>query len=856
MPGQNLTRQEARERASHLAIVAYEVELELPEGPGTFSSRTRVRFSSSRPGSDTFIDLIAANVERVVLNGRSLDPRAVVEPARIRLSGLADENELLIEAACPYTNTGEGLHRFVDPVDGGVYVCTNLEPADARRVFAVFDQPDLKAPFTFTVVAPAAWSVISNTDPLPVEPAEGRPGYRRWRFPATPPLSSYITAILAGPWHQERRGGLSVDGRSIPLGLVCRASLAAHLDPDELFALTQNGLAYFERAFGRPYPFAKFDQIFVPEFNVGGMENAAAVTLDESFIHRSRQPDHAYEGRAEVVLHELAHMWFGDLVTMAWWDDLWLNESFATYASFTAMAETTRWSPWTTFACESKSLALAADQLPTTHPILADIPDLDAAEVNFDGITYEKGAAVLRQLVAWVGPDAFRRGLGRYFERHAWGNARLTDFLAALEEASGRDLHAWSRAWLETAGLDTLRLDVRTDETDRIRAATVTQEAPPDEPTLRPHRLAIGAYDLVDGTLLRSERYELDVTGTGTEVTELVRRSRPELVLLNDDDLTYAKIRLDGRSLTAAFDGLSRIRDSLPRAVVWEAAWDLARDGELPASEFVELTLRHLGTESHSAVRRFATSALRTALQYYVAPERKAALTAAAADGLLALARSAPPGTDAQLEWVTAFARLAATPAQLDVVQALLDGDEAWPGLVVDIDLRWEFLLALATGGRADAARIEGEVARDATDRGQRLADTAWAAAPTSEAKARAWTALIETDELPNAVQAAVLAGCVRVHDPALLAPYVEPYFAAVEGLWDTRTPTTARRLTVGLFPIQSADAALLDRADRIIAGLPAERGALRRLLIEQRDRAARALRAQERDRQARGASA
>ena len=849
MPGENLTRDEARERASHLKVATYEVALELPEGGPHFLSRTRVRFTSARPGSDTFIDLIAAHVERVVLNGRALAVPEVVEPARIRLPGLAAENELLVEAACPYMNTGEGLHHFVDPADGGVYVYSDFEPTNARRAFAVFDQPDLKASFSFTVVAPAAWRVISNTDPVACEPVDGRPDVRSWRFPATPPLPSYITAIVAGTWHQERDTVESVDGRSIPLGLACRASLAAYLEPDALFALTRNGLAHFERAFGRPYPFTKYDQIFVPQFNIGGMENAGAVTLTERGIFRSRQPDHEHEGRAEVMLHELAHMWFGDLVTMAWWDDLWLNESFATYAGNTALAETTRWSPWTSFACDSKTWALAADQLPTTHPIVADVPDIDAAAVNFDGITYEKGAAILRQLVAWVGVGSFRTGVQHYFEGHAWGNARLDDFLSALEETSGRDLRAWSRDWLEEAGVNTLRLEVRPEAGESIGRAAVSQDAPPGHPRLRPHRLSIGLYDPTGGALIRSERVALDVVGARTEVPQLAGRSRPALLLPNDDDGAYAKVRLDARSQAVVADQLGRIRDPLARSQAWAAMWDLTRDGEVPASRFVDLVLRHLAAESHSSVRRFVIDALTTALQHYVAPERQAAAGVRAAEGLLALARAAEAGSDAQLELVNGFAALARSPGQLDVVEAVLEGREMWPGLEIDVDLRWALLIALAAGGRAGAARIAAELARDATDDGRRNAATATAATPTAEAKAAAWSALVETDTLPNAIQAAVIAGCIRVHDPVLLAPYVDPYFAALEGIWASRTPTTARRLTVGLFPFQLADQAILDRVDRTIAELPTERGALRRLLIEQRDRMARAIRAQDRDR-------
>ena len=874
----NLTREEARDRAAHLVVDSYEVLLDLT-GDETFPSTTRVRFASSRPGSTTFIDLIAPAVRRVVLNGSELDPADVADGARIRLPGLREQNELLVEADCAFMRTGEGLHRFVDPVDGDVYLHTHFEPADARRVFAVFDQPDLKASFAFTVVAPASWLVVSNSPaPTPVgggtaaaerstataatdgptategsasmaEGAQPTTGTATWRFAPTQRISSYITAIVAGPYEVVQSEVASRDGRTIPLGLYCRRSLARYLDADEIFDITRRGFAYFESSFGVAYPFEKYDQLFVPEFNAGGMENAAAVTLAESFLFRSRVPEETIEVRAEVILHELAHMWFGDLVTMRWWDDLWLNESFASYEAAISQAEATRWtSAWTTFAQGDKAWAYRQDQLPSTHPVVADIVDIDAAQVGFDGITYAKGASVIRQLVAWVGRGAFEEALRRYFVRHAWGNTELSDLLAELEATSGRDLQTWSRLWLESAGVATLRPELQVNAEDVITSLAVRQEAPADHPTLRPHRLAIGSYDLVDGILTRTNRVELDVEGPSTPVPELVGRRRPDLLLLNDDDLAYARIRLDERSLATAKRHLGTFADGLPRALVWSAAWDMTRDAELPARDFVELALANLMAETDSSVVRGLLAELESALSLYVAPEHRDEASAAAAGRLLEQMRAAAAGSDTQLQLVKSVAALAVTDDQLDAIAGLLDGRLSLEGLEIDTDLRWDLLIALVAGGRAGDDAIDAELARDDTATGEREAATARAARPSPEAKLAAWASVVESASLSNAVQGSVIAGFNRVHDRSLLEPFVDPYFSSVLRVWETRTNHIAQQILLGLYPTLLASDRIVELTDRLMARVSADHGALRRLLLEKRDGVARVLRAQERD--------
>jgi aminopeptidase N len=579
MPGTNLTRSEARERAAAiLSVESYHIELDLTVGERTFASRTTVRFTASE-GASTFIDAITDSVRSVTLNGEALDVAAVNDGVRIQLPSLAAENELVVDADALYMNTGEGLHRFVDPVDGEVYLYTQFEVPDARRVFAVFEQPDLKASYRFTVTAPAHWQVVSNS-PTP-EPVSVSQDTAVWEFEPTPRLSSYVTALVAGPYEAVRDVHVNASGREIPLGIFARRSLMPYLDAENLFAITKSGFEFFEAQFGCEYPFAKYDQLFVPEFNAGAMENAGAVTILEGYVFRSKPTQATVERRSITVLHELAHMWFGDLVTMRWWDDLWLNESFAEYMSHVAAAEGTDFThAWTTFASVEKSWAYRQDQLPTTHPIFADITDLADVEVNFDGITYAKGASVLKQLVSWVGREQFMEGVRRYFAKYA---------------ASGRDLSAWGRAWLETAGVNTLTPEVETDDAGRILRFAVRQTAVAEHPTLRPHRLAIGFYSRgAEGHLVRTHRAELDVDGELTEVPELAGLARPELILLNDDDLAYAKVRLDPASLATATGGLRDIAESLPRALVWGSAWDAARDGETPARAYVDLVLSNI----------------------------------------------------------------------------------------------------------------------------------------------------------------------------------------------------------------------------------------------------------------------
>ena len=857
MPGQNLTRLEATDRSATVHTRSYDVTLDLTRGETVFGSSTTVRFTSA-PGSSTFIDLIAPVVHSISLNGRTLDPAEVYADSRITLTGLAADNELVVVADCAYMHTGEGLHRFTDPADGETYLYSQFEVPDSRRVFAVFEQPDLKASFTFTVTTPSSWTVLSNSptpEPTPTEDSDGSGDAHTFAFAPTEPMSSYVTAIVAGPYVGATDEYVASDGRTVPLGVYCRKSLVEHMDSAEILDLTKRGFAYYEDLFATPYAFTKYDQIFVPEFNAGAMENAGCVTHRDDYIFRSRPVEARVERRAVTILHELAHMWFGDMVTMTWWNDLWLNESFAEFTSTLATAEITRWDQaWTTFQTLEKSWAYNQDQLSSTHPVAAEINDLHDVEVNFDGITYAKGASVLAALVGYVGRENFFAGIQRYLAAHAYSNAELGDLLRELEAVSGRDLSSWTRLWLQEAGVTTLRLEVVTDADGVITQAAVRQEIPADSPaSLRPHRVAIGSYSPTgrgaDTHLERTNRIELDVDGELTQVPELVGAKRADVLVLNDDDLTYAKVRLDDESLSHGLTNIETFAESLPRSIVLASAWDMVRDGELAASHFLNAALQALDVEEHSSVIQGLLGRITTCLSAFLPPAVRRDLAPGTADRLLELARAAQAGSDKQLQLVRAVAAHAVTGDQLDVVAGFLEGTSALEGLDVDQDLRWDLLTGLVAAGRFGEERIHAEETRDRTTTGRERAAEARAAIPTPEAKKATWRALVDDSSMPNETQVRVLRGLTSVERrPDLLVPFVSEYVEAIDSLWSSRTFHMAENLLTGLWScatvgLDGADpAAALEGWLESHAQAPA---ALRRIVRENLDDTRRVVRAQ-----------
>ena len=839
MSSENLTRDEARRRASFLSTDAYEIRLDLTTDERTFRTETTLRFDAAE-AQETFLDLIAEEVHEIELNGELLpDPASRFDGARVRLPALAEgANTVRVLATGRYMNTGEGLHRFVDPVDDEVYLYTQFEVSDARRMFACFEQPDLKATYQLTVTAPDHWRVISNS-PTP-EPTVAGEGTATWAFSPTERISTYLVALIAGNYQGGTGEVTARDGRTIPMGVFARASLAEHVDAQNVIDVTRAGIEFYEQAFDQDFPFRKYDQVFVPEYNMGAMENPGAITYVESYVFRSDVADAVRERRDLTILHELAHMWFGDLVTMRWWDDLWLNESFAEYASTLASAEVTRWDDaWTTFALSEKSWAYQQDQLPSTHPIVADMVDLEAVETNFDGITYAKGASVLRQLVAYVGREEFFASVRAYFAKHAWGNTELSDLLTELEATSGRDLTRWAQLWLQRSGVNTLAPVIEHDADGAVSRFAIRQTAPAEHPVLRPHRLQVGGFSLQDGKLVRTETLELDVDGELTEVPELAGR-RADLWLLNDGDLTYTKVRLDADSLAVAMEHLRDLEDPLARTLLWSAAWDMVRDAELPSRRFQQLVLANLTGESSSSVVRTLLQQLESVAGPYAAAEERAGRTEQAADAVWALAQEAEAGSDTQLQLLESFARLARTTEHRSTLEGLLGGGIALPGREIDTDLRWTLVISLAVLGGIDAAGIDEQLAADDTQSGRKHALTARAALPTEVAKAKAWRRTVEKDTLANESVTAVVQGFRRVTDETLIAPYRPRYFEEISRIWAERSNEIATRLVSGYFPHSYGGQGVLDAADQWLADSEDAPFGLRRIIIEGRDTVAR----------------
>jgi aminopeptidase N len=844
MPGTNLTRDEAATRAALLDVSSYTIDLDLTTSDKTFASTTTLRFTCRESGSSTFADLVDAEVHEITLNGRALDPATAYADSRIQLDDLAAENELVVRADCTYSHTGEGLHRFVDPADDRVYLYSQFEVPDARRVFTTFEQPDLKSEFTFTVTAPEHWKVVSNA-PTP-QPRPVGDGKAVWNFPATARMSTYITAVVAGEYHEVLDTYEGKHG-TIPLGHYCRQSLVEHMDTDELVKITQQSFAFFEEKFDYPYPFGKYDQLYVPEYNMGAMENAGCVTLRDEYLPRSRQPRSFFEFRTSVITHEMAHMWFGDLVTMKWWDDLWLNESFAEWACYWCEAEATEFTDaWTGFANARKQTGYRADQLPSTHPIAADNVDLHAVEVNFDMITYAKGASVLKQLVAWVGLEPFVAGLQQYFKDFAYGNSEFSDLLAALERSSGRELQGWAQEWLQTAGVNTLTPSFDLSDDGTYSSFSVVQSAHPDWPTLRRHRLGIGVYDEVDGRLVRRDYVEVDVEGESTEVKELVGMRQPDLLLLNDEDHAYAKIRLDERSLQTVVSGLSRLDDSLARALVWGATWDMTRDAEMSTTDWLRLVLANIGQETDAwGVTRIPLSTA-LAVNLYSAPAHREALRAEWEQGLRELLLAAEPGSDHQLTFVRSYAAAAHSDQAVADLQSLLDGSFTVEGLAVDQDLRWALITGLARTGHAGETEIEAELTRDNTISGKENAAAARVAQPTADAKAAGWAAIMDP-ETPNETSREMVFSIMRPGQEDVLAPYLEKYLEAARTAIDTLGFHKGSVVLEYGFPKPLGSPETVARLDEWLADNDAPKGA-QRYVGEARADVARALAAQERD--------
>ncbi len=875
-----ITRAETAERARLLRVDSYEVTLDLTRGAELFGSRSVIRFGCVQPGPDsaTYADLLAETVHEITLNGSPVDPATAWANGRIALTGLAASNELTVVADCRYSRDGTGLHRAVDPADRRVYTYTKFEPAYARTVYANFEQPDLKASFTIAVIAPDDWTVLSNEPVAEAGPAGGHGGATLWRFWPTPPLPTYLFAVAAGEYLVVRGTHVTPRGQVIPLAMACRASLAGYLDADDILGTTTKGLDYYTQLFRADYPFAKYDQVFVPEYSVGATENAGCVILTDRLLFRSRAADSMYQRRASVILHEMAHMWFGDLVTMTWWGDLWLNESFAEFAAVQATAEATRFADsWATFAGGRKAWGYGQDRLPSTHPVAADVATLTEAIANFDGISYAKGASVLRQLVARIGRDSFFGGVRGYFAAHAWANATLADWLAALEASSGTSLTDWAKAWLQTAGPSILSAEFTVDDSGAFAGFAVRQDgpvpdapaddapaddapaddapaddalagnapagnAPADDPASRPHRLAIGLYSRTEnGVLARTGQVRADVAGPRTEIPALAGLPQPDLVLLNDEDLTYAILRFDARSLRTLRTSIGELEDPLARAVCWTSVADMVRQAELSVPEFVAMVASALPSEPSAAAAQNLLAAARDILHTLASPASLEAGRRQLAASAIALLRAAEPGSDLQLVWAELLTWTATARDELHLVAGLLNGSTVPPGLDTGSELRWALLQRLAATGRVKDGAIDAELARDNTDAGARNAAACRAAIGDARHKAAAWQLLTDPAGLAVDLLLAVAAAFYEPAQAELLAPYTERYFEVLPQLWEASGGHLRVARSRALFPVTAASPALIDRIDAFLAA--GRDPGLARVLIEQRDIVRRAVR-------------
>ena len=844
MPGLNISKSEALERSEYLSVESYEIFLDITDKGDTFFARSTITFKCNKTGYNTFLDAVAERVVSATLNGNPVNTSGF-DGETIYLSNLQSENVLVVEVETPYSKTGEGLQKSVDPVDNEIYLYSQGETAHIRKMYPCFDQPNLKATFNLSVLAPQHWEVISNN---PVETIKPDGDSRLWQFTTTPRISTYITAVVAGPYshvHDEYVGQ-----KVVPLGIYLRKSLAESLDPAEIFEVTKQGFAYFEDTFGLAYPFEKYDQVAVVDFNWGAMENAGVVTFREDLlVFRSRVTERAREQRAHVILHEMAHMWFGNMVTMYWWDDLWLNESFAEWSSYLALVEGTRFKDgWTSFIIDGKSWAYDQDQLVTTHPIAVDMVDIEAVNANFDGISYAKGSSVLHQLSAYVGRENFIKGLRQYFEKFAWKNTQLSDLLTELKSTSGRDLDAWSATWLRTAGINTMHPVLESADGVYSRVA-IKQDAPvvpAGSQEVRPHRIAAALYDLADGRLTVRKSTEFDTTGEITEISELAGEKTADLFLINDGDLAYTKVRFDQRSVQTLTNHLGDIADPIARVLAWIAMWDMWRDTEVSSHDFARLVLQGLKTEPLINVVAGFGSHLVSTVEVFSDPARREELRLAVSTEVEQVLRSAFAGSDIQLQLTRTFAAIATTPEQIEFLRSILAG--GLNGLTIDRDLRWYLTIALAERGEVTPAEIEAVRATDQTLTGELSSAEAMAALPDPVVKAETWKSLIN-DELSTSMRSTLQKGFMKVRQQEILASYVDPYFEALLKMWSNSSFEVASTSVEALYPRYVITQETLDKTDAWLNGIGS--GApdvLRRLVSEGRDSLARALRIQKRD--------
>ncbi|MBA3626173.1 MAG: aminopeptidase N [Chloroflexi bacterium] len=834
-----LTQAEAIERAGRVTAVDYSLRIDLQLGQRTYRGDCTIDLLVRDTSQPLFIDFKGGRIDEFTVNGSSVVPAREGDRIIIPAESLAERMRLGLRYENAFDTGGDGLHRFVDPEDGQEYLYSNFQPFSAHRLFPCFDQPDIKGTYELTVDAPTDWQVVSSDRPSG-EPEALADGRLRHSFQRTPPFSTYLLALVAGPYHVIRRR--RPDG--IELGLYCRRSLAEKLaaDADEIFQVTEQGFDFYAELFHQSYPFAKYDQLFMPEFNIGAMENVGAVTFSENFVFRDPATESQRQDRGEVILHELAHMWFGNLVTMRWWDDLWLNESFASYVSYLALTEATRFKgAWRSFTRDMKRWAYHQDQLPTTHPIAGEAPDTDSAFLNFDGITYGKGASVLKQLVATIGRDGFRDGLRLYFRRHAWGNATLAEFLAALEEGSGHDLGEWSRLWLETASVNTIAAEW-TSENGRIASLELQQTAPDAHPVMRPHTLWIGLLEEERGGS-GPEALKAAIDGPTADVDDAIGRASPVLVFPNHEDHAYAKVRLDPISLRFVRERLREVEDPLLRELLWMSLWEMVRDGDLPSVEYLSIIRRQVVDELDPESIESILARAQATLRWFVPEDtREEQASRVVQTALSALPEASDD--DARIAWLRGAIGAAARASDLEPLLALADGTTVLPGVNVDQQMRWDLAIkAVAFDVTGAEERVASETARDASDRGERARIRATAARSDAAAKQEAWQRIHGEGYGSFHLTRAAMQGFLWPSQVDLLEPFQARFFAEVRGVFASRDHPFAEAYMALLFPDHVPHPDMLARAQELLEDLPPDQVVIRRALHEKLDDLARALR-------------
>jgi aminopeptidase N len=894
MPGLNLTRFEASFRSRIIGNAKYYITLDLMDDGKYFDAITTIEFDAIK-GTSTFIDLVATEVYSITLNNHALDAKKNYNDYRVGLSDLEAENRVCIRSKMKYSNVGEGLHKYIDPVDKEVYLYSQFEVPDSRQVFATFEQPDIKGVFNFTIIAPSRWAIMS-TAPT-VKPVRSKiydtekEEASIWTFHNTPKLSSYVTGIVAGPYFMVKDELTNTDGRTIPLTVACRQSVKEHLDYENIIDITKKGFEFYGEIFDFPYPYAKYDQIFVPEFNAGAMENVGLITYTDSYVFTSKVPKPLVERRAVTILHELAHMWFGDLVTMKWWNDLWLNESFAEYMSTLATAETTEFDEnWVTFNTNEKTRAVAQDMLPSTHPIAARINNLEDVQVNFDMITYAKGASVLKHLVAYVGRDNFFEGIHNYLKKYSYSNATLADLVVELEAASGRDLKSWCLAWLESPGTNTLTPIIDYDETGTITKFQIKQGYPEEYQIVRPHRLGIGFYNFnKSNVLIRTDYIEIDVDGYYTNVSEIVGKKSADLIVLNDNDLTFTKIELDDKSFKCVKDNLEKIKNDLTRSVVWNSLFDAMFDKKIKLKDFLDVSIRALKTETNSSIikqqilnfsevinlftpdtpmKGNSNSSLRGANGDAAISggktSQRAELQAKISDLYLELISTAPD-SDIKLQYLQALTAIGNTKSAIATAKNLLsEGPNASvipasPSVIpaqagiqtgsvnlgnaivtqgldsieIDNDLKWNLLGLLVNNSEAGIDEIKKLLKEKDNQVARQYAAKLSAQIPTEENKEFTFSSLFDKDDKTNAITRWTSIGYSKSYDSKVFEKTAYKYFDYVKEVWNNRDFQIAEQLIEAMYPVSFVNEEFLQFGENWLEENKFEPEAMLRLVRE-----------------------